>query len=115
MNERRNRDHFRIEYPPGERPKISLAGKTFPIHNLSESGVLFSFNIPIEDFELDMRVEATIHLRNNSTFQVQGEIMRVMNNKVAVRLDNPIPFQIIMAEQRYLIAKFGTIKVPDAV
>jgi hypothetical protein len=114
-HEPRRRDHFRIEYPPGERPSISLAGRTFPIHNISETGVLFSFKIDVEDLDLDKQVEAIVHLRNNNVFQVRGEILRVFNNRVAIRLSDRIPFQVIMAEQRYLISKFGTIKVPDAV
>jgi hypothetical protein len=110
-----SRSHFRVEYPSHERPKLIADSQSFAVVNVSEEGLLFEFTGPAEDLEVESQFEGTIHFRDEAKVQVSGTVLRVEGNTVAVHLIKGVPLSRIMAEQRYLINKFGTIKVPQVV
>lgn len=112
--ESQTRNHFRIEYPSRDRPKIKVGDESFTVLNVSEGGMLFEFKGPAEELEIENDLRGTIAFRNEEKIQVEGTVVRVEDNRVAVQLSKGIPLGRIMAEQLYLLKKFGTIKVPGS-
>lgn len=114
MNEKPNRSYFRLEYPQGARPQIELGEGNYPVINLSEKGVKFSFNTKRQGqpFNLEADVNATIVFQDHSRTTVIGRILRVDSDAVVLELSEGVPLQRIMTEQRILLNKFGNLKRP---
>lgn len=107
------RNHFRVEYPEKVRPQFEAKKKSFPIINISESGILFEFKKDEGRATIGGKVKGQITFRDNETVQIEGVILRHKDDRIALKLSLGIPFQRIMSEQRWLISEFGTLKQPE--
>ncbi len=96
------REHYRVAYPAALRPRFLVQGFTFEVVDISERGLRFRLSDATEP-EPGNEVEGTIRFRSGETITVQGHILRVVNQEVAVRLDSGVPLRLIMEQQRYLL------------
>ncbi len=112
--ERPSRNYFRLEYPKEARPQIAIGDGKFPVINLSEKGVKFSFDPRRSTFILDTEhaLDATIIFQDHGHTRVTGRILRIDSNAVVLELTEGVPLQRIMTEQRILLNKFGNLKRP---
>jgi hypothetical protein len=106
---RQRRGFYRIEYPPPERPKILIAGRTYRVIDLSEKGVRFLCDELFTPKEGE-QVRAKITFRENDSVDVAGVVLRKSLEQCALKLNQvSIPLKKVMAEQRYLLAKYKTL------
>ncbi|HET9237571.1 MAG TPA: PilZ domain-containing protein [Oligoflexus sp.] len=112
--EKPSRNYFRLEYPKEARPQIAIGNGKFPVINLSEKGVKFSFDAKRSAFVLDTEnpLDATIIFQDHGRTQVTGRILRIDSDAVVLELTEGVPLQRIMTEQRVLLNKFGNLKRP---
>jgi hypothetical protein len=92
------RNYYRVNYPPASRPAILIAGKSYEVLNISESGLKYAH--PGND-----RPAAGAPLLGEIVFsdeklEVEGAVFRVAGDEVVVRLERGISFKRIVAEQR---------------
>lgn len=99
------REHFRLEYPPMERPLVLIDGKAYEILNLSEGGIKFACG---SDYKpANSKFRAMVKFRDGKTCNIAGVILRLEHEHgtCVVRLSHGIPLPKMMEEQRLLIQK----------
>lgn len=109
------RQHFRVEYPKEAQPSFVVMRAHLPIVNLSEGGILF--RVPLDPGDdppqrIGEVVKGMIVFKDQNQVYVEGKVLRVHSDCVAIELEIGIPLGRIMHEQRQLIADFGTLKQP---
>lgn len=104
-----NRRHFRIKYPPEDRPKLEIAGQLLPVVDLSESGLKLIGN---PNFRPGMRqeIKGRLIFFDNTAEQVQGQVVRLVGDFVMVTLKKPIPVARLRIEADRLIARYGEVQ-----
>lgn len=100
------RDSYRVHYPIEERPRLVLAnGKTYPVQDLSERGLRYLAPQPFTG-NLQDAVHGVLQLHDGRSVPIEGQVVRADERNVAVQLTKPIPFGILISEQRYLRKKY---------
>ena len=100
------RDSYRVHYPIEERPQfVPQGGKGCLVLNMSERGLCYltrqTFTGNLQD-----EVQGILHLRDGHQVAIEGSVVRATEREVALQLTKPIPFGILIAEQRYLRKKY---------
>lgn len=115
QDDKKPRNYFRVEYPSEVQPTIKLEDGSFPVINLCEGGVKFSFNTKDHDLKVleQKTFHATIIFHNHDQSEVIGKIIRSDKNYLVLKLSKGVSFQKIMAEQRFLLNKYGTLRRPS--
>lgn len=80
-----------------------------PVLNLSERGILFG-GVRDLSFNLGEMLKGIVVFNDKEEVVIEGEILRTDKDTCALRLSTGVPFSRIMAEQRYLINRFGTLR-----
>ncbi len=104
----KDRQHFRIKYPPSYRPELVSDGRTHTLVDLSVAGLKFEFNgtyLPKPDTE----ITATIGFKSGARVAVAGQIVRVEGFFVMVKLTKGVPREILKAEADILLAMIGNV------
>lgn len=103
-----SRQHYRVRYPPAERPNIEIGGKLYPVLDLSESGLRFVGGAD-HGFAMELVVEGALVLPAPCVKRkLKGKVVRLdQENNVAIRFEPlfHMPFAMMIAEQRRLIAQ----------
>jgi PilZ domain len=104
MSENR-RQFFRLKYPKGAGPKLSSAGLSLEVIDISEQGLCFQ---PAKNkkYSQNESFAGSLKFSDGESVLVFGSVRRVTEDSISVELRKPIPLRIIMAEQRLLIQKF---------
>ena len=114
-SDKSSRNYFRVEYPTDVRPVISFQDGKYRVINLCEGGVKFTF--PTREFDLrnlaQQEITATITFHNHDKSEVIGTIIRAEKDSIILKLSQGVSFQKIMAEQRFLLNKYGTLRRPS--
>ncbi|MCK6549351.1 PilZ domain-containing protein [Myxococcota bacterium] len=108
--QRERRRFYRIEYPTADRPIFHVDGGTFSVINVSEGGVhiLCEGRVGLAAGE---KVRGRIDFLGRDEAEVAGIICRTSDTTVTVDLSEiPVPFRIILSEQRYLIRKYDLLR-----
>jgi hypothetical protein len=101
------RNHFRIEYPKADRPRIKIDKTEFEVLDVSEHGIKFAgggrFRGPPKTL-----VKGTILFKDGKSCDVVGVVLRHMKDTgdVAVKLSQGVPLAKMMEEQRVLLQKY---------
>ncbi len=95
------RDHIRIIYPLGCRPKLTILDKEYEIVDIAEHGIKFTCSKK-QKFQLGSEVEINITFKDDESFDLKGTILRTDKKIVIIYLPEGIPFERIITEQRYL-------------
>ncbi len=110
------RNYFRLEYPTEVRPQIYIDDDVYPVINLCEGGVKFSRVKGTQNQELDVGGDADLKARiifhDSDESTVIGRVIRTDRDAIVLKLSEGISFQKIMAEQRFLLNKYGTLRRP---
>lgn len=88
------REYLRVRYPYTERPKLMIGEKEVDVTEISEHGIRFF---------LGSKISATITFHDGETLTMEGEIIRIHNNEVAVHFSKSISYDKIIKEQEYLM------------
>jgi c-di-GMP-binding flagellar brake protein YcgR len=106
MDKRKDRrEFFRIRYPNSERRNLHISGRDYRVLDLSLGGVKF-YSVDVSEFKVGQMIDAKISFHDETMINLFGEIIRIQNNEVAIKLSTPIPGGKINEEQRYLINKY---------
>jgi len=99
------RRFYRIEYPVGARPILSVNGSTGQIVELSEGGGRVLVSDP-DLVWLKDGAQVTITFQCGDTATSTATLVRVDGDQIVVRFSPPIALPIIIEEQRLLIIQF---------
>jgi hypothetical protein len=77
--------------------------------DLSEKGIKIYWSIQSTP-AVSQQLQGTIQLGVRGTVAIDGEVIRVGDRVVVIKLTKGIPLEKIISEQRYLINKYGTLK-----
>ena len=98
------RNHFRIKFPIGFRPTVSMDMGTFEVIDLSEFGIKFDGE-QIDWTPYDKPMEMVISFPGGDSKKVEGKVLRIANNEVVVLLSIPVPWRKIVELQRAIIQR----------
>jgi hypothetical protein len=99
------RAYFRILYPLEERPELVVGEHTTEVVEVAEGGISFLVR-PLGVVEVEQRLAGTLRLGARWTRQVEGEVVWVKAGRAAIKLDDPIPFKVILGEQLRLRGRY---------
>jgi hypothetical protein len=95
------RQHFRIKYPGGERPRFVYESSISEVLECSERGI--RLRPAGETPGLGQNVSGRIALCHGAQLNVAGKVIWSGEGTVSIHLDtDPIPFLAIIREQLYL-------------
>jgi len=100
------RQFFRLEYPPLDRPKLLLMGRSYEVMDLSENGIRFAATDPI-NFPVNSALIGSIVFHDGTTAPVTGLVLRVQPHQVIAELRTGVSLAVMMNEQRRLIQKYN--------
>lgn len=106
---KQRREFFRVVYPKEVRPLCKTKKFEFKVIDISEGGVRLTIEQAESILKVGLVFDATIVFLDQSQVAISGKILRVEKEAFVVRTTKGIPLQKIMAEQRDLIAKYGTL------
>jgi hypothetical protein len=101
MESSNRRNFFRIAYPEHERPRLVLGSTICEVVDCSEGGLLFRPS-PLEDYRVGQEIHGRLRLSGGRETPIAGEIIRVSDEAVSVKLEVGIPFGLILKEQLHL-------------
>lgn len=99
------RQHYRIIYPPMVQPRFVIHGvrDAARVLDCSESGIRYEPVGGSRPSAGDV-VRGRVHFHPRRLVEVEGEVIRIGREDVALRLLHPgIPLATIFAEQRHLM------------
>lgn len=99
------RVYYRIGHPYADIPKLMVWGDEYQVIDVSEEGVNFRCD-EYSGVKPGQTISATITFHDNESFDLEGKIMRIQDNEIAIKLSKGIPYKKIVKEQRYLIRKY---------
>ncbi|MCP5159899.1 MAG: PilZ domain-containing protein [Gammaproteobacteria bacterium] len=100
------RGFHRIRYPLAERPSFFPEGKKAHVV-LDVSGHGLRYACPNDSLpRLHDLVKGILRFRRGAQISIEGAVVRHQNQQVALHLHEEIPFNILLAEQRYLHANY---------
>ena len=99
------RAHYRIDYPPDDRPYVRYGERRCAVINLSERGVLIRIS-QSEKTKVGETLAMTIEFADTSTIDVEGCVLRRDAEAMVLHLNTRIPLGVIVEQQRQLIAKY---------
>lgn len=100
-----SREFYRILYPLDEQPVLTVGGSRYRVRDCSERGLAFLARDG-DAFAPDDPLRGRLEFASGEVVEVSGRIVRRFDDLVAVALtDDPIPFAVILAEQRRLHAR----------
>ena len=97
----REREHYRIRYPTGARPRFVSETLERQVIDLCEQGLRYRM-CDGETRALGDEVEGLVRLRRGEEIRVLGTVVRMSEREVALRLPVGVPLRIVLEEQRYL-------------
>lgn len=106
--EEQKREHFRLVYPPSDRPKIVIGGEKYSILDLSEEGIKFGHPASV-CLGIGNVVRGEITFANGEKETVVGKILRIIESNpshTVIQLTQGLPLKRMMDEQRALIKKY---------
>jgi len=104
------RNAYRINYPQRKGPLLELkfpkfdvaGGQPFSVLTISENGLCFANP---KDLPFEQPIQATVHFGDRYQVDITGQVVRAQEGQVSLKLLTPLPNDLIMREQRLLIAE----------
>lgn len=100
------RGFHRIQYPRAERPSFFPVGKkAYPVLDVSGHGLRYACSDhPLPN--LHETIKGVLRFQRSAEISIEGTVVRNQNQQIALHLHEEIPFNILLAEQRYLRAHY---------
>lgn len=111
MNESQKRAHFRLEFPPSERPLLKIGTFELVVLDVSEGGCSVEAGNSAMTFfgHAGIRIVGSCHFTNGEKIEVEGEVLRVISpGRLAIRFSKGPSFARMMAEHRRIRTKYRT-------
>jgi len=111
MSDSQKRKHFRLEFPPSERPKLKVGKYELVVLDVSEGGCSAEVDPSVATAfaHAGIRVAGTLIFANGEKIEVEGEVLRVISpGRLAVLFLKGPSFAKMMTEHRRIRAKFVT-------
>ncbi|MBL8258970.1 MAG: PilZ domain-containing protein [Candidatus Competibacteraceae bacterium] len=99
------REFHRIRFPLAERPTFVCADQAFAVIDVSARGVRY-LAPELPALNPGDPVAGMLRFRRGSPIKIEGNVVRVQGDHVALHLKKEIPFSLLIAEQRYLHARY---------
>lgn len=99
------REFHRIRFPISERPTFVREGKSFDVIDVSVRGLRYASPGQPPPNPHDS-ITGILHFRRGARIKIDGTVVRVQNGQIALRLNQEIPFAVLLAEQRYLHSRY---------
>lgn len=99
------RDFYRIEYPAGVQPILSVNGSTCHVSELSEGGG----RVPVGEAQsawFKSGAEVSIEFQSGRVVITEATLIRVDGDQIVLRFSVSIPLPIVIEEQRLLVSQF---------
>lgn len=109
MNGANQRQHFRLEFPPSERPKLVVGKFEMVVLEVSEGGCSVEVNqVAASALGLaGIHVSGTIVFSNGDRHPMEGEVVRMTaNSRISIKFIKGLTFAKMMAEDRRIRAKY---------
>ncbi len=92
------RQYVRYQYPRAQRPMVEIAGKTFPVLDISERGL--GIEPPLSmGFLNGETVDMTIRFAGGDELVRSGEVIHMRGSHVGILLSEAIPQEMIRASK----------------
>ncbi len=109
------RQFYRLTYPHSGRPELLVAGKTFPVVDISECGMRLQVQQnDIQTLPVGETVCGQVRFTDGESFEIAGAIIRHADVsgelQCAVFLSKGIPYSRMVAEQRFMLQIFPAAK-----
>lgn len=101
------REFHRIRFPLSERPTLTVANQALAVIDVSVRGLRYITSSRLSPNPGDT-VAGVVRFRRGAQAKIEGTVVRVQNDHVALHLGKEIPFSILIAEQRYLHLRYPT-------
>lgn len=101
------RRYYRVRYPMMRRPSVDVWGRRFDVIDVSEGGVRFQCSDP-ESAPAGQPVQAVITFDDTGQAEVEGTVVRVERQRVALELTVGVPYSRIVREQLHLLSRSAT-------
>lgn len=99
------REEFRVRYPVTDRPRFDDDSVNSPIIDLSVTG--FRMAVPVgRKVSAGQSIRGTLKLLCGGEHAVHGTVLRITRDQMVVSLLAPLPFGLILAEERYLVDRY---------
>ncbi|MEI2741079.1 MAG: PilZ domain-containing protein [Candidatus Competibacter sp.] len=99
------REFHRIRFPLSERPTFVFESRSFAVIDVSARGVRYAApGLPPPN--PGDHIAGLLRFRRGAPIKIEGNVVRVQGDHIALHLRKEIPFSILIAEQRYLHARY---------
>lgn len=107
-NHKDQREFYRLEFPPPERPRLLVGRQCYEVIDCSARGVrLRVAEQPLPS--LGEVVEGHLRFRRQGQLFVRGSVIRIQNGEIALHLaDRDIPIALIRGEERHMLNHYRT-------
>lgn len=100
---REKRRFYRIHYSLSNCPAIHIDGYDYRIADISEGGICFYNAKKCVIFGVNQTVCGLIKFQVSKPAFVKGYVLRIIDNRIIIRLTTGIPSQTIFEQQRFAI------------
>jgi hypothetical protein len=100
------RSYYRLTFPMNEHPEFCVGALAMPVLECSERGVRYA-PAPGHTPAVGDRISGVVRFKRGGDVEVVGTLSRAQGSSLVIVFNPPgIPFGVLMAEQRYLLAHY---------
>ena len=99
------RQFYRVEYPDADRPRLVTGERSYAVVNISEKGGRFSPEDKVRP-DAGTPVAGTITFGDGEEVEIEGEVLRAIEDDVIICFTRRIHFIRIIKEQWRLMRKY---------
>ena len=106
MSNSSERQFYRLDFPPKERPQLIIGTQSMPIVECSEGGLRYE---PAAGHrpEIGEQIAGVVRFRRAGDFEVTGTVSRTQGSNIVLVFERPgLPYAAIMQEQRFLMQRY---------
>jgi len=103
QNQRRS--YYRLQYPEVERPTVWFKGRTYEVAEVSEGGAMILLGDGCA-VSIGQSFAGVVEFEDGETNPIVGVVLRLVENKMIVKLSKGISLRRMMAEQIRLRKKY---------
>jgi hypothetical protein len=97
-----SREHFRVQYPAQVSPRLELHDSVHRVIDVGEGGLRYVAAGAPEPVA-GAAFQGLVRFHRGEIASIRGEVLRVVNGEVSVRLESGVPCKIVLDEQQYLL------------
>jgi hypothetical protein len=94
------RRHFRLEYPPGQRPVFNVRKYRFDVVDISQSGLRF---VNDQEARFGKWLNGVIVFPDGESIEKEARVVWNYKNVYGIEFLTRIPFKIMLEQQKKLI------------